>query len=186
MSNKDILKKLEENMKAGIDYLKSELKTVRVGRANPAILDRVSVDYYGTMTPLNQLASISTPEARMILIQPFDKSSIEGIEKAIMVADLGLNPSNDGKVIRLVVPMLTEENRKEISKDVKKFGEDAKIAIRNVRRDANDQLKDLEKKSEITEDDLKRDEKTVQEKTDHYIEMIDLLVKDKIAEVMEV
>lgn len=186
MTSKEVLKKVDDHMKSSVDHLKQGLKTIRAGRANPAILDRISVDYYGTMTPLNQMSTISTPEARLITIQPYDQSVIESIEKAILQSDLGLNPSNDGKIIRLSIPMLTEEKRKEISKDVKTYGEDAKIAIRNIRRDANEELKTLEKNSDITEDDLERDEKKVQEKTDQYTELVDQMIKEKIAEIMEV
>ena len=146
---------LEERSKKTISVLKEDLNTVRAGRANPALLDKVMVDYYGTPTPLKNLSNISVPDPRTLLISPFDPKSISGIEKAINIANIGINPTNDGKCVRLVIPPVTEDRRKELTKTVKKMGEDSKVAIRNLRRDANDHLKKMEKDHEITEDDLK-------------------------------
>ena len=164
----------------------SELATIRAGRANPHVLDRIMVDYYGTPTPLQQVGNISVPEARIIVIQPWDKSMLKEIEKAINMSELGINPTNDGTVIRLVFPELTEERRKELTKDVKKKGEEAKIAIRNIRRDAMDLAKKLEKSSEITEDDLARQTKDIQDLTDHMCEKIDKSVSEKNKELLTV
>lgn len=169
-----------------IDYLKEQLAAIRVGRANPAILNKVALDYYGTFTAINQLATISVPEARQILITPWDKSLISSIVKAIEKADIGINPINDGNSIRLVFPELSEDRRKEISKDVKALGEDAKIAIRNERREALDVAKALEKKSEITEDELKDQENEIQKITDKYIDSIDKIIDDKTDQVMQI
>ncbi len=185
MSNQ-VLNEVKGSMNHAIDFLKTELKAVRVGRANPAILDRVMVEYYGTPTPLNQMATITAPEPRMITISPYDKTTIGNIEKAIIASDLGFNPSNDGKIVRIVIPMLTEDSRKQISKDVKKMGEDAKVSIRNIRRDSNDKLKKMEKNKEITEDDLHNAIDKVQEHTDNFIKEIDKIIEVKIKEVMEV
>lgn len=151
----DIIKELEEKMTKSISALKKELTSMKAGRANPAMLDRIEVDYYGTMTPLNQLANISVPESRVLMIQPWDKSAMKSIEKAILISDLGLNPSNDGTTMRLVIPELTEETRKNIVKNVKKAGEDGKVALRAIRRDANDKVKSLKKDNSITEDEMK-------------------------------
>ncbi|MDK2917422.1 MAG: ribosome recycling factor [Candidatus Petromonas sp.] len=182
----EVHKNCEEKMKKTINVLKEELHSIRAGRANPALLDRIMVNYYGTPTPLKQIASISAPEPRLLVIQPYDTNSIKDIEKAITQSDLGINPSNDGKVVRLAIPMLTEERRKELIKVVKKTGEDAKIAIRNERRDANDSLKKMHKNNELTDDDLKRAEDEVQKLTDKYIDIIDELVNKKEKEVLEV
>lgn len=181
-----IITNLEERGKKTLLVLREELNTVRAGRANPALLDRVSVDYYGSPTPLKNIANISVPDPRTLMIAPFDPKSIADIEKAINIADIGINPSNDGKCIRLVIPQVTEERRKELTKTVKKLGEDAKVAIRNLRRDANDAFKKLEKEHEISEDELKRHFDDVQKDTDKIIKEIDemILVKDK--EIMEV
>ena len=176
----------EEKMKKSVEALLEDYKTIRAGRANPHILDKIRVDYYNTPTPLQQVANISVPEARMIQIQPWDASLIKEIEKAIIVSDLGLTPNNDGKVIRLVFPELTEDRRKELSKDVKKKGENAKVAIRNVRRDANDVFKKQNKANEISEDELKDAEDSIQKITDKYITEVDKCVDDKIKEVMTV
>lgn len=176
----------EEKMKKSVDALLEDYKTIRAGRANPHILDKIRVDYYNTPTPLQQVANISVPEARIIQIQPWDASLIKEIEKAIIVSDLGLTPNNDGKVIRLVFPELTEDRRKELSKDVKKKGENAKVAIRNVRRDANDVFKKQNKANEISEDELKDAEDSIQKITDKYITEVDKCVDDKIKEVMTV
>ncbi len=183
---KDIYEELKKQNKKTISYFSHQLMTVRAGRANPAILDNVFVDYYGTPTPLKQLASISTPEARLIVISPYDKNAIADIEKAILKSDLGLNPSNDGKVVRLQIPMLTEENRRDLTKVVKKYSEEAKIALRNERRNAITHLKELEKESEITEDDLAKAEKKVQEMIDDSSKKVDETLDEKIKEIMEV
>ncbi|WP_312353529.1 ribosome recycling factor [Aminipila sp.] len=177
---------LEQKMSKTISVLKEELNTVRAGRANPALLDKVTVDYYGSPTPLKNLANISAPEPRTLLISPFDPKSISDIEKAINAANLGMNPSNDGKIIRMGVPQLTEERRKELSKSVKKYGEDAKIAVRNERRDANDELKKQEKAGEITEDDLKKQLDQIQKKIDKAVKDIDDIIAAKEKEILEV
>lgn len=177
---------LSEKMEKTISVLKEDLNHIRAGRANPLILDRVQVSYYGADTPIKQLASISVPEPRIIQIQPYDTSILSDIEKAIQIADLGINPSNDGKVIRLVIPMLTEERRKELTKEVKKIGEDSKIAVRNERRDALDHLKKMEKAKEITQDELSSGEKEVQKMVDDSVEKIDQLIAKKNDEIMEV
>ena len=179
-------KSIEEKMKKSIKVLKDELTGVRAGRANPAILDKLTVDYYGTPTPINQIASISVPEARVIMIQPWEAKMIKDIEKEIQKSDIGINPNNDGKVIRLIFPMLTEERRKELTKLVKKYGEDAKVAIRAIRRDGIEQMKALKKDGELTEDDLKNAEKDIQNMTDKYIAEIDKIVEQKDAEILEV
>jgi len=176
----------EEKMKKAIETLKEEFATVRAGRANPHILDKVMVDYYGVPTPIPQLASITVPEARMIVIQPWEARMLKEIEKAIQKADLGVNPANDGKVIRLIFPELTEERRKELVKQVKKMAEDAKVAIRNIRREALDEYKKMKKNNEITEDDLKDAEEDVQKLHDKYIEQIEKLLSAKEKEIMEV
>ena len=181
-----IKKNLEERSKKTISVLKEELNTVRAGRANAALLDKVMVDYYGTPTPLKNLSNISVPDPRTLLISPFDPKSIHEIEKAINIANIGINPSNDGKCVRLVIPQVTEERRKELTKTVKKMGEDCKVAIRNLRRDANDDLKKLEKNHEITEDDLKKALDDVQKATDKTIKEIDDVVAGKEKEIMEV
>ena len=165
------IQKYEEKMKKTLTNLESELATIRAGRANPHILDKLTVDYYGAPTPLQQVANVTVPEARMIQIQPWESSLIKGIEKAILVSDLGLNPSNDGKVIRLVFPELTEERRKELVKDVKKKGEAAKVAVRNIRRDANDAYKKLAKQ-DVSEDEIKELEDKIQKSTDKYIKVL--------------
>lgn len=181
-----IIKSLEERMKKTIAYVKEEYTQIRAGRANPMILNRVSVDYYGTATPIKQLASISVPEPRIIQIQPYDATVLKEIERAILAANLGLNPTNDGKVIRLLIPMLTEERRTELTKDVKKLAEDAKVAIRNERRDAVEVAKKQEKDKEITEDELSKIEKEIQKKVDEYIKIVDELTDEKCKEIMEV
>ncbi len=182
----NVHKELEEKMQKTIGVLKEDLHSIRAGRANPALLDRITVEYYGSPTPLKQIATVSAPEPRLLVIQPFDKSSVQSIEKAITQSDLGINPSNDGKIIRLAVPQLTEERRKDLTKLAKKIGEDAKIAIRNERREANDKLKKMQKTTEITEDDLKKSEDEVQKMTNKYIEIIDELIEKKEKEIMEV
>ena len=175
----------EEKMKKTIASLESELMTIRAGRANPNILNRITVDYYGTPTPLQQVGNISVPEARMIVIQPWERSMIKVIEKAIHMSDIGINPTNDGQVIRLVFPELTEDRRKELVKDVKKKGEQAKVAVRNIRRDGNDALKKL-KGTDISEDEIKDMETQLQKTTDKYIKEVDKAVETKSKEVMTV
>lgn len=179
-------KEIEVKMTKAIQALKEDLAGLRAGRANPAILDKISVDYYGAPTPINQLGSISVPEARVIVIQPWEPKILKDVEKAIQKADIGINPNNDGKVIRLIFPVLTEERRKELTKSAKKQGEDAKIAVRAVRREAIEQFKAQEKKSEITEDDLRVAEQEVQKLTDKYVADIDKIVEAKEKEIMEV
>lgn len=179
-------KQIEAKMQKTIALLKQELSYLRAGRANPSILEKISIDYYGVPTPINQLANISVPEARIIVIQPWDASTLKEIEKAIQKSDIGINPSNDGKVIRLVFPPLTEERRKELLKVVKKYGEESKVAIRSIRRDSLDEYKALKKEGQITEDDLKATEKDIQELTDKYIEEIDKIVEAKSREILEV
>lgn len=182
---KEVLKRAEERMQRRINHLNDEYKTIRAGRANPSILDKVTVDYYGTPTPVNQVANVSVPEARMITIQPWDASMLGAINKAIQTSEIGINPQNDGKMIRLNFPPLTEDRRKEIVKDVSKIAEGTKVQIRNVRRDAMDDLKKLKKNSEITEDDLKDGEKKVQKLTDKFIKEADSICSDKQKEIME-
>ena len=180
------VKPFEEKMKKSIESYKIELDTVRAGRANAKILDRITVDYYGTPTPINQLGTISVPDARTLVIQPWDSSILKEIEKSILASDIGITPANDGKLIRLVFPQLTEERRKELKKQVSKLGEDAKVAIRNIRRDAMDKSKDMKKNSEMTEDEQKASEKTVQDLTDKYIKEIDVITASKEKEIMEI
>jgi ribosome recycling factor len=175
----------EQKMNKSINSLLNEYAAIRAGRANPAVLDRVTVEYYGAPTPLNQMAAISTPDARTLMIQPWDKSTLKDIERAILMADIGINPQNDGSVIRMQFPPLTEERRKEIGKNIFKIGEDTKVAIRSIRRDAMDKLKDMKKKSEITEDDLKNAEKKMQDLTDKFCKEIDGLAAKKEKEIME-
>ena len=180
------IKETEEKMNKSIDSLRTELATVRAGRANPHILDGVTVDYYGTPTPLNHAANISVPEARMLQIQPWDASLLKEIEKAIQIADIGLTPTNDGKMIRLIFPELTEDRRKELAKEVKKYGENAKVAIRNIRRDANDAAKKLNKDGEISDDELANIETDIQQMTDKYTKEVDDAIDDKTKEIMTV
>lgn len=175
----------EAKMKKTTEILSEQFASVRAGKANPAVLDRITVDYYGSPTPIQQVASISTPDARSLLIQPWDGSVLKGIEKAILASDLGINPQNDGRAIRLVFPQLTEERRKELAKQVKKYGEEAKVAVRNIRRDAMEKFKAQKKKSEITEDDLKIVEKDMQKLTDDYIKEVDKIAANKEKELME-
>ena len=181
-----IKKNLEERSKKTLSILKEDLNTVRAGRANPSLLDKVSVEYYGTPTPLKNLANISVPDPRTLMITPFDPKSIPEIEKAINIANIGINPSNDGKCVRLVIPQVTEERRKELTKTVKKMGEDSKVAIRNLRREANDELKKLEKAHDITEDDLKKALDDIQKSTDKTTKEIDGIVATKEKEILEV
>lgn len=183
---KDVLKDTEERMTKGVEALRKEYTTVRAGRATPGILDKVMVDYYGTPTPLNQLANISVPEPRMLVIQPWDKSSLPSVEKAILKSDLGLNPSSDGTVIRLIIPQLTQERRVELVKIIKKRAEEARVAVRNVRRDAIEQLKKLEKEHLVSEDEVKRAQENAQKLTDKYVKEIDKILELKEKEIMEV
>lgn len=177
---------LEEKMNKTIAVLKEELSVVRAGRANPRMLDKIIVDYYGSATPLKQLATVSAPEPRTIMVQPWDATALESVQKAISSSDLGFNPTNDGKVIRISVPQLTEERRKELIKHVHKIAENAKVALRNERRDANEGFKKMQKNSEITEDDLKTAQEEVQKMTDSNVKKVDELIKVKEKEIMEV
>ncbi|WP_458413872.1 ribosome recycling factor [Schinkia sp. CFF1] len=181
-----VIKNAKEKMNKAIQAYKRELATVRAGRANPSLLDRIQVNYYGAPTPLNQLSSITVPEARLLVIQPYDKSVLNDIEKAILKADLGLNPTNDGSIIRISIPALTEERRKALAKDIKAMAEDAKVVIRNIRRDANDELKKLEKDGQVTEDEHRNFADTVQKETDNHVKEIDNITKEKEKEIMEV
>ena len=179
------IREYEEKMKKSVEALKEDYTTIRAGRANPHILDKIKVDYYGTPTSLQQVANVSVPEPRMIQIQPWEASLVKEIEKAINMSDLGINPTNDGKVIRLVFPELTEERRKELVKDVKKKGEAAKVAVRNIRRDANDAFKKLAKQ-DVSEDEIKELEEKIQKSTDKYIKEVDAAVDAKSKEIMTV
>ena len=178
-------KEFESKMKKTCEALNTQLATIRAGRANASVLDQIEVDYYGVPTPVQQVATIATPDPRSLLIQPWDASLLKPLEKAILASDLGINPQNDGRVIRLVFPQLTEERRRELTKQVKKYGEDAKVAVRNIRRDAMDYVKALKKKSEITEDDQKKAEKDLQDLTDKYIKKVDEACAVKEKELME-
>lgn len=182
----DVLKQFEEKMDKSIDFLQEDFASIRAGRANPHLLDKIKVDYYGTPTPLQQVGNISVPEARIIIIQPWEKSLLKEIERAINQADIGINPTNDGTMIRLVFPELTEERRKDLAKDIKKKGEDSKVAIRNIRRDAIDKVKKMQKDSEITEDDEKDAEDDIKKFTDKAIEKIESVVENKTKEIMTV
>jgi ribosome recycling factor len=181
----EVLATAEERMGKAVANLMKEFQTIRTGRANPTLLDRVEVEYYGTPTPLKSLANISTPDGRSLLIQPYDKSSLKDIEQAIHKSGLGLTPNSDGSVVRITIPQLTEERRREMTKTVKKFAEDNRVAIRNIRRDGADSLKKL-KGGEISEDEIKRQEEALQKLTDKFVKEIDKLTQDKEAEVMEV
>ena len=183
---KDILDAQEERMKKTLEGLKKDYGTLRAGRAAPSLLDKVTVDYYGTPTPVNQLANVTVPEPRMIMIKPWDKKSLKDIEKAIMKSDLGLMPNSDGTVIRLAIPQLTQERRKELVKVVSKKAEEAKVAMRNIRRDGNEAIKKLEKNKEITEDDRKEAQEDIQKLLDKYIKLVDGTKATKEKEVMEV
>lgn len=176
----------ESKMKKTTEVLSQQLEAVRAGRANAAVLNQISVEYYGVPTPIQQVASVSVPDPRTLMIQPWDASVLKGIEKAILASDLGINPQNDGRVIRLVFPQLTEERRKELAKQVKKYGEEAKVAVRNIRRDAIDKFKKQQKASEITEDDYKNIEKDIQKLTDDYIKTVDSITDKKEKELFEI
>ncbi|MBA9024839.1 MULTISPECIES: ribosome recycling factor [Bacillaceae] len=183
---KQVIDNSKTKMEKAISAYTRELASIRAGRANASLLDRISVEYYGAPTPINQVAGISVPEARLLVIQPYDKTILGDIEKAILKSDLGLNPSNDGSIIRIAIPALTEERRKELVKMVRKEAEEAKIAIRNIRRDGNDDLKKLEKNGEITEDDLRGYSDDIQKITDSHINKIEDITKDKEKEILEV
>ncbi len=179
-------KEFEVRMNKSIEAYKNELDTVRAGRANPNVLSKVNIDYYGVSTPIKDIAAISLADARTIIIKPWDASSLKAIEKAILASDIGITPANDGKVIRIVFPQLTEERRKELKKQVSKLGEDAKVAIRNIRRDAMDKSKEMKKNSEMTEDEQKISDKNIQDLTDKYIKEIDVITANKEKEIMEI
>ena len=183
---KQVLEQAKEKMSKSLAAFGRELASIRAGRANASLLDRISVDYYGAPTPINQLAGVSIPEARLLVITPYDKSILGEIEKAIMKSDIGITPTNDGNVIRLTIPALTEDRRKELVKVVKKEAEEAKVAVRNVRRDANDDLKKLEKNGEITEDDLRGYVDDIQKLTDEFIAKVDEAAKEKEQEILSV
>ena len=182
----EVQKSSEEKMSKTVSLLKKELSSLKAGRANPSILDKIVIDYYGTPTPINQLANISAPEPRLLTIQPWDAKTLKDIEKEILKSDLGLNPTNDGKIIRLSIPELTGETRKSIVKTIKKQGEEAKIAVRSVRREANDKIKALKKDGDLAEDQAKKEEEDMQKLTDKFIEDIDKVVANKEKEVMEI
>lgn len=182
----DILKEFEEKMNKTVDIVVSDFASVRAGRASASVLDKIAVDYYGTPTPINQVGTISSPDPRSLMIQPWDKSLLKAIEKAIQTSDLGINPQNDGQVIRLAFPQLTEERRKELTKQVRKYAENGKVAVRNIRRDAMDKLKAAEKKNELTEDDRKLGEKDLQDLTDKICKKLDELCEKKEKELMAV
>ena len=181
-----MLKQFEDKMQKSLDSMANDFMTIRAGRANPHVLDKVKVDYYGVATPVAQVGNVSVPEARTIMIQPWEPNLLKEIEKAILVSDIGITPTNDGTSIRLVFPELTEERRKELVKDIKKKGEAAKVAVRNVRRDANDTLKKMEKSTDITEDEHKEGEEKIQKMTDKYVAKIDKSVENKSKEIMTV
>lgn len=180
----NIISNLKDKMSKTIEILKMDLSSVKIGRANPSMLDRIEIEYYGTMTKINQVANISTPESRVIMIQPWEKSILKDIEKAILKSDLGLPPNNDGSTIRLIIPEMTEETRRNTVKKVKKIAEDAKVTIRTIRRDANDKAKSLKKDSLITEDDLKKYEEEIQKITDKFIKNIDDIIINKEKDIM--
>lgn len=181
-----VTREYEDKMKKTISAFEFELGTIRAGKANPSVLDKVRIDYFGTPTPVNQMAEVKIPDPRTIVIQPWDGSTLKLIEKEILQADIGIIPQNDGKVIRLSFPQPTEERRKELTKHVAKYGEEAKVALRNIRRDANDKIKDMKKKSEITEDEQKLSEKEVQDMTDKFIKVVDEIIVKKDKEIMEI
>lgn len=183
---KDVIKESEDKMKKSIEILRKDLSTMRAGRANPSILDKLMVDYYGAATPVNQVANISAPEPRVLTIQPWDKSIIPVVEKAILKSDLGLNPSSDGSVIRIIIPQLTQERRIELVKTIKKKAEDSRVSLRNIRRDSNEKLKTLEKGKMITEDENKKGQEEIQKLTDKYIKEVDHVLEAKEKEIMEV
>ena len=183
---KTVIKNTDDKMAKSIKHLETEFSEIRAGRANPSVLDKVRIDYYGTPTPVNQVAAVSVTEARTLTIQPWDTSLLRAIEKAIQTSDIGINPQNDGKLIRMIFPPLTEDRRKEIVKDISKMGEEAKVAIRSIRREAIDKLKAMKKSSEITEDDQKHGKKKIQEITDNHIKSIDSMTEKKQKQIMEI
>ncbi len=180
------IKQYEEKMKKAYDFLQSEFSTIRAGRANPHVLDRIRVDYYGTPTPIQQVGNVTVPEPRMLQIAPWEKNLIKDIEKAILASDVGITPSNDGSVIRLVFPELTEERRKDLVKEIKKKGEESKVAVRNIRRDGNDAFKKLSKSDEVSEDEIKDLEDELQKLTDKYIKDIDKAIEEKSQDILKV
>ena len=180
------INEFQDKMKKTLEFLEADYASIRAGRANPHVLDKIRVDYYGTPTPIQQVGNLSIPDPRVIQIQPWEKSLLKNIEKAIQASDVGINPTNDGTAIRLVFPELTEERRKELAKDIKKKGEETKVAIRNIRRDAVDKIKKMEKASEITEDDLKDGETQIQKSTDEAVKRVDSVVENKTKEIMKV
>lgn len=182
----EVLKNTEERMNRRLDHLTEEYAAIRAGRANPAVLNKISVDYYGTATPINQLAAVSVTEARTLVIQPWDASVVKAVERAIQTSDLGINPQTDGKSLRIVFPPLTEDRRKEIVKEIKELAENTKVGVRNCRRDAVDKFKAMKKDGEITEDDLKKSEKKVQDLTDKFVKDIDALADKKQTEIMAI
>ena len=182
----DIIDTAKEKMKKSCDVYERDMMGLRAGRANPKLLDRIMVDYYGTPTPIPQIGNISSPEPRLLVIQPWDATTVKSIEKAILASDIGITPMSDGKVIRLVFPPLTEDRRKEMCKQVSRFGEDAKVAIRNIRRDANDKVKEMKKASEMTEDEAKASDKATQDLTDKYIKEVDAVAAAKEKDIMEI
>lgn len=183
---KKVIDDMKVKMEKTLDVLDNEFRTMRAGRANPGVLDKVNVDYYGVLTPIKQLAAVNALDARTLTIQPYDATSLKAMERAINEADIGIHPQNDGKIIRLVFPPLNEERRKELAKDVHKMGEESKVAVRSIRRDAVEKLKTMKKNSDITEDDLKQGEKKIQEATDKYCKQIDAMCADKSKEIMEI
>jgi ribosome recycling factor len=182
----DTLKQMQDRMEKALASLKRDFATVRAGRANPALLDKIQVEYYGTLMPINQMANVTVPEPRLLVITPWDKGSLKDIEKAILNSDLGLTPSNDGSVIRIVIPQLTEQRRQELVKLTKKMAEEGRVAIRNIRRDVNEEIKKMEKAGDLSEDDSRRAQEKVQQMTDKYIGEIDKLLAAKEQEIMEV
>lgn len=183
---KDILNEAEERMKKTIEVLRKDFSMMRAGRANPTLLEKIKVEYYGTLTPLNQIANISAPEPRLLTVQPWDKSILSEVEKAILKSDLGLNPSNDGNLLRIAIPQLTQERRQELVKTAKKKTEESKVGIRNIRREANDNIKRLEKDKEVSEDEAKKEQEVMQKLTDKYIEETERVLAIKEKEIMEV
>ncbi|MCL1630855.1 ribosome recycling factor [Sporolactobacillus sp. CPB3-1] len=186
MAQSELLKNAEDRMEKAVRAFQRELVTVRAGRANPSLLNKVTVEYYGAETPLNQVASITVPEARLLLVQPYDRSALANIEKGIMKSDLGITPTNDGSVIRIAIPPLTEERRAELVKMVRKMAEEAKVAVRNVRRDTNDQIKKMAKNNELTKDDVREAEDNVQKLTDSTVKNIDRIASEKEKEMMDI
>lgn len=183
---KDIIKETEDKMKKSLEILRKDFSTLRAGKANPSILDKVQVDYYGAMTPISQLANINAPEPRLLTVQPWDKGIVPAVEKAILKSDLGLNPSSDGNIIRIIIPQLTQERRVELVKTIKKKAEESRVNIRNIRRDSNEKMKSLEKSKAVSEDEAKKGQEEVQKLTDKYIKEVDRVLEIKEKEIMEV